>query len=170
MGRLPRLDSSCINMSRGPTTRAERALYLGGLPGVGSRFLEPERKTTMLLGPYDDLQARCLEMTDELRQLKAENESLKRGNSDSEVLINHLKKESDLQMGLVAREQQEAMGAKRAGEAAADDAWELRLSLEAKDATIADLTRKNEELEDQLVGLHAMMEEFKSHPEGVAGN
>ena len=31
------------------------------------------------------------------------------------MLINHLKKESDLQMGLVAREQQEAMGAKRAG-------------------------------------------------------
>ena len=37
------------------------------------------------------------------------------------------------------------------GDAAADDAWELRLALEGKDAIIADLTRKNEELEDQLV-------------------
>ena len=41
-----------------------------------------------------------------------------------------------------------------AGDAAADDAWELRLSLEAKDASIKDLTRKNEELEDQLVSSH----------------
>jgi len=83
------------------------------------------------------------------------------------VLINHLKRESDLQMGLVSREQAEATSAKHAGDAAADDAWELRLALEGKDATIADLTRKNEELEDQLVGLHAMMEEYKSH--GVDG-
>ena len=66
-------------------------------------------------------------------------------------------------MGLVSREQSEAVQAKNAGDAAADDAWELRLALEGKDATIADLTRKNEELEDQLVGLHAMMEEYKSH-------
>merc|ERR1711934_1294645 len=153
----------CETMSRAPSTRAERALYLGGLPGVGSRFLEPERKTTMLLGPYDDLQKRCMEMSDELRAVKAENESLKREVSNSDCLVNHLKRESDLQMSLVQREQHETFSAKNAGDAAADDAWELRLALETKDSTIADLTRKNEELEDQLVGLHAMMEEFKSY-------
>jgi len=153
-----------------PRTRAERALYLGGLPGVGSRFLEPERKTTMLLGPYDNLQNRCLEMTDELRKANASKSELEQELANANLLINHLKREADLQMGLVAKEQNETNNVKSAGEAAADDAWELRLQLETKDAAIADLTRKNEELEDQLVGLHAMMEEFKSHGPAGVGN
>ena len=47
------------------------------------------------------------------------------------------------------------------GDALADDAWALRLGAEEKDREIASLRRRNEELEDQLVGLHAMMEESK---------
>ena len=43
----------------------------------------------------------------------------------------------------------------------ADDAWSLRLAAEEKDREIATLRHRNEQLEDQLVGLHAMMEEGK---------
>merc|ERR1712028_333654 len=88
-----------------PTTRAERALYLGGAPGVGSRFLEPERKTTMLLGPYDNLQNRCMDLTSETGKLKKENEGLTKELSDANALITYLKKESDLHMNLVEKEQ-----------------------------------------------------------------
>merc|ERR1712010_152842 len=144
-----------------PSTRAERALYLGGAPGVGSRFLEPERRTTMLLGPYDNLQNRCLDMTSENSKLKTENTRLTKELEDANKLIAYLKNESDLHMGMVQREQSEALFVKNAGDALADDAWSLRLATEEKDREIATLRQRNEQLEDQLVGLHAMMEEGK---------
>eukprot|EP00658_Telonema_sp_P-2_P005815 TRINITY_DN12198_c0_g1_i1.p2 TRINITY_DN12198_c0_g1~~TRINITY_DN12198_c0_g1_i1.p2 ORF type:complete len:153 (+),score=39.85 TRINITY_DN12198_c0_g1_i1:188-646(+) len=152
-----------MSLDSRPSTRAERALYLGGAPGVGSRFLEPERKTTMLLGPYDNLQNRCLDMTSENSKLKTENARLAKELAEANALIAYLKKEGDLHMSMVHKEQSEAMFVKSAGDALADDAWNLRLSAEEKDKTIVELTARNSHLEDQLVGLHAMMEERTLH-------
>eukprot|EP00658_Telonema_sp_P-2_P005816 TRINITY_DN12198_c0_g1_i2.p2 TRINITY_DN12198_c0_g1~~TRINITY_DN12198_c0_g1_i2.p2 ORF type:complete len:118 (+),score=39.67 TRINITY_DN12198_c0_g1_i2:209-562(+) len=117
----------------------------------------------MLLGPYDNLQNRCLDMTSENSKLKTENARLAKELAEANALIAYLKKEGDLHMSMVHKEQSEAMFVKSAGDALADDAWNLRLSAEEKDKTIVELTARNSHLEDQLVGLHAMMEERTLH-------